>query len=116
MAEPVRDFNTKPIRRDREIGIEPIEQPHPNAVDEKLLPMSNGEITPGHVDEFVERGSELMKPVSGVSTESDIVYPTGFRLVVIIVSLCFAVFLVALDQTIIATAMYPPPLWKIFLL
>lgn len=33
------------------------------------------------------------------------VYPTGFKLVLIISSLCLAVFLVALDQTIIAPAL-----------
>ncbi|KAH8590073.1 putative MFS toxin efflux pump [Bisporella sp. PMI_857] len=31
-------------------------------------------------------------------------YPTGFKLVPLIIALCFVVFLVALDQTIIATA------------
>lgn len=31
-------------------------------------------------------------------------YPTGFKLVTLIIALCLAVFLVALDQTIIATA------------
>jgi hypothetical protein len=40
------------------------------------------------------------------SADDVTVYPTGLRLTVIIVSLCFAIFLVALDQTIIATAMY----------
>ena len=34
----------------------------------------------------------------------EIVYPTGPTLVAIIVALCLAVFLVALDQAIIATA------------
>jgi hypothetical protein len=36
--------------------------------------------------------------------ESEIVYPTGFKLYAIILALCLAIFLVALDQTIIATA------------
>jgi hypothetical protein len=31
-------------------------------------------------------------------------YPHGFRLIVIIIAVCLAVFLVALDQTIVATA------------
>ncbi|KAK3292697.1 major facilitator superfamily domain-containing protein [Chaetomium fimeti] len=34
-----------------------------------------------------------------------VVYPTGIKLILIIVSLCMAVFLVALDQTIIAPAL-----------
>ena len=42
--------------------------------------------------EQVEAGSE------------EVVYPKGFKVVVIIVALILAVFLVALDQTIIATA------------
>ena len=50
--------------------------------------------------------ADLAKTTSAVSTDSTTVYPKGFRLIVIFVSLCFAVFLVALDQTIIATAMY----------
>ncbi|KAL2197860.1 major facilitator superfamily-domain-containing protein [Corynascus similis CBS 632.67] len=35
----------------------------------------------------------------------DVVYPTGIKLILIISSLCLAVFLVALDQTIIAPAL-----------
>ncbi|OHW97389.1 MFS toxin efflux pump [Colletotrichum incanum] len=40
-----------------------------------------------------------------VSEDDNIVYPSGLKLVLIIVSLCLAVFLVALDQTIIAPAL-----------
>jgi hypothetical protein len=36
--------------------------------------------------------------------DKNIVYPKGLRLVLILLALCCAVFLVALDQTIIATA------------
>jgi hypothetical protein len=50
---------------------------------------------------------DLARTVSAVSNDDDVIYPSGFRLTVITISLCFAVFLVALDQTIIATAMYP---------
>ena len=39
-----------------------------------------------------------------VPTEDDVVYPTGLKLVIIISALMLAVLLVALDQTIIATA------------
>ncbi|KAL0941888.1 MFS toxin efflux pump [Colletotrichum truncatum] len=39
------------------------------------------------------------------STDDDIDYPKGLKLVLIIASLCLAVFLVALDQTIIAPAL-----------
>ncbi|GKT57840.1 major facilitator superfamily transporter [Colletotrichum tofieldiae] len=39
------------------------------------------------------------------SEDDDVVYPSGLKLVLIIASLCLAVFLVALDQTIIAPAL-----------
>jgi hypothetical protein len=49
---------------------------------------------------------DLEKTASAVSADAiPTVYPKGFRLIVITASLCFSVFLVALDQTIIATAM-----------
>jgi hypothetical protein len=97
-------------------------QPQDGTVHEK--PLSNDlddvENTPsveesGHVVEGDEKGRrsetgadrDLARTVSAVSNDDDIVYPSGFRLTVITISLCFAVFLVALDQTIIATAMYP---------
>lgn len=51
------------------------------------------------------RDNELAKTASAVSNDDDIVYPKGLRLTIIIISLCCAVFLVTLDQTIIATAM-----------
>ncbi|RFU24719.1 hypothetical protein B7463_g11622, partial [Scytalidium lignicola] len=38
------------------------------------------------------------------ATENTTDYPTGFKLITLILALCMAVFLVALDQTIIATA------------
>jgi len=50
----------------------------------------------------------LGRTTSAVSTDSNIVYPTGLPLAIVVTSLCFAIFLVALDQTIIATAMYTP--------
>ena len=50
----------------------------------------------------------LARKESTISRESLSEYPTGLRLVIVVISLCFAVFLVALDQTIIATAMFDP--------
>jgi hypothetical protein len=38
------------------------------------------------------------------ATRDDVVYPSGARVVLILAALCMAVFLVALDQTIISTA------------
>lgn len=40
----------------------------------------------------------------GVSKEDDKIYPHGLKLVLILIALCCSVFLVALDQTIISTA------------
>lgn len=37
-------------------------------------------------------------------TDSEVVYPTGIKVVLVLVALCLSVFLVALDQTIISTA------------
>jgi hypothetical protein len=44
------------------------------------------------------------EPAPAVTVEDDIVYPTGIKLIIIISALMFAVLLVALDQTIVATA------------
>lgn len=71
---------------------------------DKTPPPNDGDvITP--VDNETD-GAPVTQSVSAVSDDSNMVYPKGFRLAVIFISLCFAVFLVALDQTIIATAMY----------
>jgi hypothetical protein len=48
--------------------------------------------------------AEKMDKVKTSDTEDHIVYPTGIKLVLIMLALCLSVFLVALDQTIIATA------------
>jgi hypothetical protein len=37
-------------------------------------------------------------------TDAEVVYPSGARVVLILAALCMSVFLVALDQTIISTA------------
>lgn len=48
------------------------------------------------------------KAMSVVSTESNIVYPSTFRLILITISLSLSLFLIALDRTIVATAMFFP--------
>lgn len=48
-------------------------------------------------------GDDLEK-VKTKDAEEDIVYPHGLKLGLILLALCLSVFLVALDQTIIATA------------
>jgi hypothetical protein len=49
-------------------------------------------------DNATIENNTLEQPATGV------VYPTGIKLIIIIIALCLAIFLVALDQTIIATA------------
>ena len=44
------------------------------------------------------------KALENPDDEDEVVYPTGLKFVVITIALCLAVFLVALDNTIIATA------------
>jgi hypothetical protein len=52
-----------------------------------------------------ESATVVPKEAEPATTDNtEIVYPKGVELVVIIVALCLAVLLVALDQTIIATA------------
>lgn len=67
------------------------------------------------LDEKAETSADpdLTRQMSTISSDDNVVYPSGLRLTIITVSLCFAVFLVALDQTIIATAMYCLGTWTI---
>lgn len=66
---------------------------------EELSSQPNGNIV-------VENEKGLSKDVNGAehTNSEEIVYPSGIVLAAIILALCLAVFLVALDQTIIATA------------
>ena len=53
-----------------------------------------------------EKGSTkaAVEDTKSEDVDEEIVYPTGLVLAAIVLALCLAVFLVALDQTIIATA------------
>ena len=51
-----------------------------------------------------EKGPNEVANEVAEDTQLEIVYPTGLVLAAIVIALCLAVFLVALDQTIIATA------------
>ncbi|KAF3940067.1 hypothetical protein ABW19_dt0210181 [Dactylella cylindrospora] len=80
-----------------------------NSTDEDTVaPSLNGEEKPtaAPVDLPVdEKPIELEKKKSNTNpAEEDIVYPSGLRVILIVLGLMLAVFLVALDQTIIATA------------
>src|ERR1700710_19901 len=66
------------------------------ALDEK-----DGKLT-GDVSKKERGQDEETQP--GHEPEDHSKYPHGFKLVTLIIALCLAVFLVALDQTIIATA------------
>ncbi|KAI8241921.1 Efflux pump aflT [Colletotrichum sp. SAR 10_99] len=49
--------------------------------------------------------ADTKTPSTHQSSEDEVVYPHGLKLILIIIALCLAVFLVALDQTIIAPAL-----------
>ncbi len=60
-------------------------------------------------DPVIENENESCKDANGAAEDTkiedeEIVYPTGLVLTAIVLALCLAVFLIALDQTIIATA------------
>jgi len=57
-----------------------------------------------HTKSVSEKSVVNGAPSPSPSPKEEIVYPKGFKLVAIVLALCLAVFLVALDQTIIATA------------
>lgn len=77
---------------------------HHNHVDAERTPM--GAIS----DAFTEKGDgviasdDLSKVEAAQDSEDGINYPHGLPLFIILMALCLAVFLVALDQTIIAVA------------
>jgi hypothetical protein len=62
---------------------------------------------PPHLDRKISRDGVKGAPDSAAVQEDDHAanYPQGAKLVLIIASLCLSVFLVALDQTIIAPAL-----------
>ncbi|RFU27366.1 hypothetical protein B7463_g8969, partial [Scytalidium lignicola] len=61
---------------------------------------TDGEVVADEEDE--KEGTSELKKIE--TTESQIVYPSGMKLTVITIALALSVFLVALDNTIIATA------------
>ncbi|KAK6223793.1 major facilitator superfamily transporter [Colletotrichum tabaci] len=71
----------------------------PSVTTEKQHPHDD----PNVADTFNKEDRRI--PGADGDDDGDIVYPSGLKLILIIVSLCLAVFLVALDQTIIAPAL-----------
>jgi hypothetical protein len=55
-------------------------------------------------DSVDDKDTVEQKPSDSDASNTEIIYPKGVKLAVIIIALCLAVLLVALDQTIIATA------------
>jgi hypothetical protein len=72
-----------------------VETPH----DHSILEEKSGKEIP--VDDTAKEGAKG----NNDNDDDTIVYPSGMTLTLIIVALCLAVFLVALDQTIIAPAL-----------
>jgi hypothetical protein len=107
------DLNIRPAQEDGTVGEKPLSNDSVDTAENAPSVEESGEVVDndekGRLSENAE-DRDLARRVSTVSNDDDVVYPTGFRLTVITISLCFAVFLVALDQTIIATAMYLSPL------
>ncbi|KAI5923532.1 major facilitator superfamily domain-containing protein [Camillea tinctor] len=65
------------------------------------------DVTPGSVPSMKPSSNSPAEKMTTTTPQDDenIVYPTGLKLWAVILSLCLAVFLVALDQTIIAPAL-----------
>lgn len=84
----------------------------PAAAVSQLHAVSDGDPTPTSSEEHL-KAKEVGKTGANVSddpaneddVENESSYPTGVRLVLIVISLCLAVFLFALDGTILATAL-----------
>lgn len=58
-----------------------------------------------HDDPNMPETYDKQDPSNTSGGDDDTIYPSGLKLVLILISLCLAVFLVALDQTIIAPAL-----------
>ncbi|KAI0168997.1 MFS general substrate transporter [Hypoxylon sp. FL1284] len=75
------------------------------------MPFSPEDTAPNSVDlrysreEIPWHDVDIVDPKSNLTRDRDDEYPSGVKLYLVILSLCLAVFLVALDQTIIAPAL-----------
>jgi MFS family permease len=84
----------------------------PQVAEQYTSPSSNaGDVPPSYTAEKAEGRPALERAVSssaisvpGAEDDDDIEYPSGLKLAFIILAICLAVFLMALDNTIIATA------------
>jgi len=76
------------------------------AIADLSIPSTNAESSLSNENTFTkdEKGSVKDAVEDTKPGDEEIVYPAGLILAAIILALCLAVFLVALDQTIIATA------------
>jgi hypothetical protein len=69
--------------------------------DEKKPDPESGSVPNSSIHEKEEDDGDLGHEISHIDTSD---YPTKFPLAMIVVALCLAVFLMALDMTIVATA------------
>ncbi|KAK4127230.1 MFS general substrate transporter [Parathielavia appendiculata] len=82
---------------------EPEKPTPPRAPSPSLTPAADN-INPNTITKTNTADDPFTSRRAGVDS-ADVVYPKGIKLVLIIASLCLSVFLVALDQTIIAPAL-----------
>lgn len=73
-----------------------------NTVSSRTASVSGDVAEPASASADGKKGEQT---APGAEPDADIEYPTGLKLTLIILSLCLAIFLVALDQTIIAPAL-----------
>lgn len=94
-TSPTADFS---LVRDKEMGISE------KAPKDDLKPEEDSSTPVTVTSDSIEKADESEQEPSE-KPEADVAqYPTGLKLVTLVIALCLAVFLVALDQTIIATA------------
>jgi hypothetical protein len=83
-----------------------VEPSRSEAIAELSTPSTKAKSSSSNENTFVkdEKGSIKDAVEDAKPEDEEIIYPTGLVLAAIVLALCLAVFLVALDQTIIATA------------
>lgn len=88
------------------MGVPPAEEQRSERLsNDDKTEVGSGVVSPDPIPDEKE-GQEVQEAADPAAPEEDTtVYPKGLTLFLIILSLCLAVFLVALDQTIIAPAL-----------
>jgi len=86
------DSRAETLAGDKERSVSP--SPLPSFTKEEKIDLD---------DQPTDNEGSLKEPVS-TEEDDDVEYPTGAKMLAIVVALCLSIFLVALDMTIIATA------------